>query len=306
MKSNEGEHLPPFVFGVPGRISRSDKEAKQRSYVENELWGLPGKGDLSITVPVHFENDGGISYLLTPARAPPSRASVLQWLQQKQLKESARTNKSAKDFFTIDANTGSLVSFGDADGVDTQDTQSLTQGSFEDNGYFRPASPKYDEQHVLALPLTSGHLDPSNEGLDKARLSRTVQGVVNVHLRSSERRQNPVAESKPISEEKKMLEGEMKLKSNHVSFQVADETLETVKDTSRRTRQWRDVSQITGPSVTTAHVTPLSQCGFRDPASSGGGQQVTLASIEVSIEYTSVIPLWLVGLDVLCAEEIVL
>lgn len=45
--------------------------------------------------------------------------------------------------------------------------------------------------------------------------------------------------------------------------------------------KWRDVSQITAPSPAKGHLTPLSQSGFRDPASVGAGQQVTLMSIEV-------------------------
>ena len=45
--------------------------------------------------------------------------------------------------------------------------------------------------------------------------------------------------------------------------------------------KWRDVSQITAPSPAKGQLTPLSQSGFRDPASVGAGQQVTLMSIEV-------------------------
>lgn len=42
----------------------------------------------------------------------------------------------------------------------------------------------------------------------------------------------------------------------------------------------QDISQISGPSVQ-PKLTPLSQSGFRDPASVGAGQQLTLLSIEV-------------------------
>lgn len=41
-----------------------------------------------------------------------------------------------------------------------------------------------------------------------------------------------------------------------------------------------DISQISGPDGR-SKPTPLSQIGFRDPASVGGGQQLTLLSIEV-------------------------
>lgn len=41
-----------------------------------------------------------------------------------------------------------------------------------------------------------------------------------------------------------------------------------------------DISQISGPDEK-SNLTPLSQIGFRDPASMGGGQQLTIMSIEV-------------------------
>lgn len=43
----------------------------------------------------------------------------------------------------------------------------------------------------------------------------------------------------------------------------------------------QDISQISGPEEK-SKPTPLSQIGFRDPASVGGGQQLTLLSIEVA------------------------
>lgn len=42
----------------------------------------------------------------------------------------------------------------------------------------------------------------------------------------------------------------------------------------------QDISQISGPDRT-SKATPLSQIGFRDPASIGGVQQLTLLSVEV-------------------------
>lgn len=43
-----------------------------------------------------------------------------------------------------------------------------------------------------------------------------------------------------------------------------------------------DISQISGPDGR-SKPTPLSQIGFRDPASVGCGQQLTLLSIEVCL-----------------------
>lgn len=44
--------------------------------------------------------------------------------------------------------------------------------------------------------------------------------------------------------------------------------------------EWRDFSQISAGDEKDK-LTPLSQIGFRDPASIGGGQQLTILSIEV-------------------------
>ncbi|XP_021851160.2 DNA polymerase zeta catalytic subunit isoform X3 [Spinacia oleracea] len=49
------------------------------------------------------------------------------------------------------------------------------------------------------------------------------------------------------------------------------------------TKLSQDISQISGPSGQ-SKPTPLSQTGFRDPASVGAGQQLTLFSIEVQAE----------------------
>lgn len=52
------------------------------------------------------------------------------------------------------------------------------------------------------------------------------------------------------------------------------------------TKLSQDISQISGPSGQ-SKPTPLSQTGFRDPASVGAGQQLTLFSIEV--RYTRIL-----------------
>lgn len=50
-------------------------------------------------------------------------------------------------------------------------------------------------------------------------------------------------------------------------------------DHGKNTSQSQDISQISGPEG--KNLTPLSQSGFRDPASIGAGQQLTMFSIEV-------------------------
>ncbi|CAI9261304.1 unnamed protein product [Lactuca saligna] len=53
-------------------------------------------------------------------------------------------------------------------------------------------------------------------------------------------------------------------------------------DHGKNTSQSQDISQISGPEG--KNLTPLSQSGFRDPASIGAGQQLTMFSIEVQAE----------------------
>lgn len=46
----------------------------------------------------------------------------------------------------------------------------------------------------------------------------------------------------------------------------------------------RDLSQISGPEkYGNSNPTPISQLGFRDPASVGHGQQLTMISMEVGV-----------------------
>ncbi|CAH1444198.1 unnamed protein product [Lactuca virosa] len=53
-------------------------------------------------------------------------------------------------------------------------------------------------------------------------------------------------------------------------------------DHGKNTSQSQDISQISGPEG--KNLTPLSQSGFKDPASVGAGQQLTMFSIEVQAE----------------------
>ncbi|PNT74600.1 hypothetical protein BRADI_1g18510v3 [Brachypodium distachyon] len=52
---------------------------------------------------------------------------------------------------------------------------------------------------------------------------------------------------------------------------------------SKQVDEWHDFSQISAEAEKDK-LTPLSQIGFRDPASTGGGQQLTILSIEVFTE----------------------
>lgn len=51
---------------------------------------------------------------------------------------------------------------------------------------------------------------------------------------------------------------------------------------NKKLDDWHDFSQISAEDEK-HKLTPLSQIGFRDPASTGGGQQLTILSIEVRL-----------------------
>jgi DNA polymerase zeta len=60
---------------------------------------------------------------------------------------------------------------------------------------------------------------------------------------------------------------------------VIESTLLSNKE-SKQLDEWHDFSQISAGNEKDK-LTPLSQVGFRDPASIGGGQQLTILSMEV-------------------------
>lgn len=60
---------------------------------------------------------------------------------------------------------------------------------------------------------------------------------------------------------------------------AVSQTEENSKKLQQRHVYSQDISQISGPEG--KKLTPLSQAGFRDPASIGAGQQLTMFSIEV-------------------------
>nr|XP_019706389.1 DNA polymerase zeta catalytic subunit isoform X1 [Elaeis guineensis] len=85
------------------------------------------------------------------------------------------------------------------------------------------------------------------------------------------------ADFSPSSQEKKIhlpvvdvLSNHTKLAGNHMKENVV-------------TNSFNDASQISGPDGK-SDLTPLSQIGFRDPASVGCGQQLTIMSLEVQAE----------------------
>lgn len=59
---------------------------------------------------------------------------------------------------------------------------------------------------------------------------------------------------------------------------------------SKHLDEWHDFSQISAGNEKD-RLTPLSQIGFRDPASIGGGQQLTILSMEVTSFFSVLFPI---------------
>ncbi|CAK9870824.1 unnamed protein product [Sphagnum jensenii] len=180
VKSKDVQDLPPFVFPSEDKNSGCGDGVRCGgvAVITEDL----GVDPSLVGVPCHYGNDGSVSYLLTPAKLPPSPSTVRQWLLDVTHVSSTSQNHS---------NLG---------------TSSLLESEFKEAGT-----------------------------------------------------------SKEISLEKK-------------SNEPGD------KQVTELQQKWRDVSQITAPSPAKGQLTPFSQSGFRDPASLGAGQQVTLMSIEVHSE----------------------
>ena len=172
VKSREALDLPPFLFGADNKksrfsISRAEQKGKSTDF-------RPGMG-----VPCHYENDGSVSYLLTPARPPPSRLAVQQWLSENHVTETRNYSSGRGErVFTMDANTGKLVPIDEpASHRSTQESFPMRHSGEEDMEYLRPASPKYDEKHVLATPMLSNlPVSPAYE-LSSKRSSRRNCGA---------------------------------------------------------------------------------------------------------------------------------
>uniref|UniRef100_A0A7I4D3U3 DNA polymerase zeta catalytic subunit n=1 Tax=Physcomitrium patens TaxID=3218 RepID=A0A7I4D3U3_PHYPA len=291
VKTKEAFDLPPFLFGAENKKSRfSSTRAEQRT---SPTPLSPGMG-----VPCYYENDGSVSYLLTPAKPPPSRFAVQQWLSENNVTDAqSHLSTRGERLFTMDANTGKLVP------IDEAGSNRSTQESFplqhSDEDYFRPASPKYDEHHVLATPMVS-HFSVSPACAPSVKRS-SKKSNANGEVASGS---NSLHSNPELNEKKVTAQASPSLHNNSPSSQtlecvappLAKDKLKnellrgrnteggTSKGISKATAIFRDVSQITAPSPLKGHSTPLSQSGFRDPASVGAGQQLTLMSIEVHSE----------------------
>ncbi|XP_068662058.1 DNA polymerase zeta catalytic subunit isoform X2 [Aristolochia californica] len=185
--------------------------------------------------PTHYQNDGSLSYLLTPAVTPPSSDSVHQWLSLEIPRTAPGTHMDPEEVWEESSSPK-------YDGTLLEKKEALP------HSFKRTSSSGFSETSVeyKSAICMKAILDECNQEVNKN--SKMAADTCQTNRLATE-----TCSGKALVRE---------LKS---------------------TECLQDVSQISGPD-TRSKLTPLSQTGFRDPASAGAGQQLTLLSIEVVAE----------------------
>eukprot|EP00897_Mesotaenium_endlicherianum_P009915 jgi/Mesen1/8952/ME000056S08360 len=188
VRSQEARDLPPFTFGTSE--ARDGSRAAPGGGVSERDWQPPVGIEPLAGLSSHFDTDGSLSYLVSPVRPPPSRATVLRWLAYNPpdgtfaVSNSTlrlATGRGEGAIFTMDANTGKLVPAGDATaggspgqyrgpglaagtgrgGRGFLESQQPQEQEEEEEPLAKPSSPKYDEHHVLMASQLSSPGSPS-------------------------------------------------------------------------------------------------------------------------------------------------
>ncbi|XP_020108239.1 DNA polymerase zeta catalytic subunit isoform X3 [Ananas comosus] len=200
----------------------------------------------ALGVPTHFQNDGSALYMLTHAFLPPTSESIDQWLREEAEKACSDDGCGVSDssilFSDRDPSSKSRDGLGNSrEGFDSPFREKVSCFSQDSLG----------KSSGNASPKfkTSVHLEPDGPDLPKSGDGNCIDQFedcrVGVDATTSE--------------------------SKLAGVQMKQNTL---------VDSWHDFSQISGPDEK-SKLTPLSQIGFCDPASAGGGQQLTIMSIEV-------------------------
>ncbi|ONK63448.1 uncharacterized protein A4U43_C07F15260 [Asparagus officinalis] len=181
-------------------FSRNFEDGKSMKLLNDE--NLIFHQDSALGVPIHFQNDGSVLYLLTHAFLPPTLESVEQWLL-----EGMQGNH-------LNLSAGNACGEVSANAIDSH--------------CLKPDLSSQASIEVMGAKNHDSRVDVSSTG---------KQGT-----------------------------------SLHFKGNVIN-------------NDFHDLSQISGPyKEDKLGLTPLSQTGFRDPASIGGGQQLTVLSMEVLAE----------------------
>ncbi|KAI3909099.1 hypothetical protein MKW92_026579 [Papaver armeniacum] len=197
-------------------------------------------------VPTLYQNDGSVLYLLTTVFSPPSVDSVQNWLSHPQLQNSADDKPGTPETNVQLSLPESSSKHSDGHGFSQEENDT------QENVIMLPESPK---PHELRRISTQGF--PAGVRHEKSR-EPEIELCAEPFLDPSRKETVVCHPNKTCLEQSNLKE---------------KEDIET----------WQDVSQISGPDRR-SKLTPLSQTGFRDPASVGAGQQLTLLSIEIHTE----------------------
>ncbi|KAH9328748.1 hypothetical protein KI387_000856, partial [Taxus chinensis] len=297
VKSREAKYLHPFFMETDQGGSLNERKCMDR-----DKWA-PCHGSESVMgIPLHYENNGSVLYLLTPAQPPPSSSAVVKWLSQ--LKGESLSNLSEQQGVGIGNPSNSQV-----DNKKPHTSKNVEVSKMEMTGKHstgvsscfdscKAASPKYNESGVSLIGSDKSSRCEETYCQPHELISEQLNLFVNLNSLDQDCITRPSPNHKQCADR---LSGSPKqLEAHHISkkLQFGDGNLpvsspreqlpvgklqkETFHDESPKF--WRDVSQISAPSPTGAKQTPISQTGFRDPASLGAGQQLTLMSIEIHAE----------------------
>ncbi|MQM19565.1 hypothetical protein Taro_052570 [Colocasia esculenta] len=227
--------LPPFF---------SDNETEK---MDHKSFLTEGYLEAVRGVPVHFQNDGSLSYLLTFAVSPPSRYSVCQWLLgQAEQNVSCQSNEHSSKIDNHSGHVSQSHNFCSHDDKTSTSPRAIKSMSarLDSQGF---AGNPYSDSPLLPVPCcTKNLIENFSDKCDTSVNSRNV-----LH--------SEVVETNKLQGASFDREGRIPMSC------------------------YFDTSQISGPNEK-SKPTPLSQIGFRDPAGTGGGQNLTLFSVEILAE----------------------
>ncbi|ERN16936.1 hypothetical protein AMTR_s00057p00185570 [Amborella trichopoda] len=244
--------LPYFIVDVDG-----PKEVSRISNMDVDVFGVNRALDTIVGLPVYYQNDGSVLFLLTPALSPPSLAHVHHWLLQ--VKDQ---NVKVEDVGTSREKFTTVMEVLEATSPMNMTDLSLGKNNSHPNRL--TASDAKEIPNACASHLECPHKSYSEMSPDTSKSSKPS------HLPdqlSEEHHEKPLAQH---------VECQTNVNNMNLAFKEAHKK-------EKHVDIWQEVSQISGPSAK-SKLTPLSQIGFRDPARFGAGQQLTLFSVEVLAE----------------------
>ncbi|XP_072974935.1 DNA polymerase zeta catalytic subunit isoform X1 [Typha angustifolia] len=219
-------------------------EMKKR-YESFQHVGNLNSQESALGILTHFQNDGSILYVLTHAISPPTLESVQEWLLQDLRGTICINNDSGGSKTSI-----SLLA---------QDPSSKINDSLQASGEGLDSS--------CSEKASFSQQDTLGDACDSSLLQARVALHLNSNVPKSVQCKNISAQSGSFFVRVNSIPSKSTLDGVQMKQKMASDIL-------------HDVSQISFLDEK-PELTPLSQIGFRDPASVGHGQQLTIMSIEV-------------------------